>query len=269
MAPGLQFGVETELFLSAHEPARNQGPSAGAFATDFVSYYNSAVTSGISKMRWVLHDGPHPGHNPQSRGEWSITEDDTVRVRDEYDENKITSLGWPFELVSPILKFEPGSKWRRALQEHWLTIRDFAKPHINDSCSTHVHVSPKAEVEWQLSEVKRVAQSVLYFEDAWEAVLPPSRCSNVWAKSNRVDNIELKHLNLRQCFSRIQDCDKMDDLIYLMNPDNDRRPDDVPPNKLPPKDRRRISRLYGWNFQNLEEDGLGTIGKRSPSSPPP
>ncbi|KAL9132887.1 MAG: hypothetical protein Q9175_005937 [Cornicularia normoerica] len=85
------------------------------------------------------------------------------------------------------------------------------------TCGTHVHVSP-GDSKWTLEQVKNVSRSVIYFEEAFEVLLPPERRGNRECRSNRIDNPKLKHLpDLEACFQKIQECTTIKALIHLMN----------------------------------------------------
>lgn len=167
-------------------------------------------------------------------------------------------------MVSPIFDFCAGSSWRKQISHHWKIVERFGTVHVNDTCATHVHISPQKGTPWTLDQVKRVAQAILYFEDAFEAVLPPNYRGHCGKKSNRVDNVTLRELKPVECFGPIQACDNISDLILLMQP-------------LDPLRRRysglhgeQTDREYGWNFENLEPDEIGTIGvSRLTASPNP
>lgn len=109
-----------------------------------------------------------------------------------------------------------------------------------------------------------MAQSILYFEPAFEVLLPASRRSNIYAKSNRVDNPALQGLkSLGECFKKIQVCEDFDQLIWVMNAYSEGGKTFGDLELLPDEDKKETHRLYGWNFGNLTEHPIakGTIGK--------
>ncbi|CAI7660082.1 unnamed protein product [Penicillium glandicola] len=59
---------------------------------------------------------------------------------------------------------------------------------INDSCSTHVHVSPTGKYNWDyqsLDTVKRILCAYFVFEPAIQTLLPPSRRGNQYTRELR------------------------------------------------------------------------------------
>ena len=126
------------------------------------------------------------------------------------------------------------------------------------TCGTHVHVSP-GDSEWTLEQVKNVSRSVLYFEEAFEVLLPPERRGNPECRSNRSDNQQLKDLpDLEACFQSIHQCTTIKAVVHLMNAkEGDHSPVDEEPNG----EKTLTERRYGFNFENLMEGKIGTIGK--------
>ena len=127
------------------------------------------------------------------------------------------------------------------------------------TCGTHVHVSP-GDSNWTLEQVKNVSRSILYFEEAFEVLLPPERRGNLECRSNRVENPKLKHLpDLDACFQKIEECTTMKALVHLMNA----KEEDI--SNLCEESSGEIAvteRRYGFNFENLMPGKIGTIGTR-------
>lgn len=126
------------------------------------------------------------------------------------------------------------------------------------TCGTHIHVSP-GDSNWTLDQVKNVSRSILYFEEAFEVLLPPERRGNRECRSNRFENPELKHLpDLVSCFQKIQDCTTIKALVHLMNAKEE------DPSRVSEEwsgEKAVTERCYGFNFENLMEGKIGTIGK--------
>ena len=126
------------------------------------------------------------------------------------------------------------------------------------TCGTHVHVSP-GDREWTLEEVKNVSRSILYFEEAFEALLPPERRGNRECRSNRSDNPKLKNLpDLEACFGMIQECATIKALVHLMNAKDEYSWQFHESTG----ESAGTERCYGFNFENLLEGKIGTIGMR-------
>ena len=65
------------------------------------------------------------------------------------------------------------STWRETVNATWSFIEREYLIEPDDYCSTHVHVSKKEP--YTLQELKLIAQAVLWWEPAWEAILPDER----------------------------------------------------------------------------------------------
>lgn len=113
-------------------------------------------------------------------------------------------------------------------------------------CSTHIHVS--IEPEYTLSDLKRIAQAVIHFETAIEALMPPSRRGNKYAKSNWLDAPGLGQLmkTRRRSILAIEHVIDARHLRELMQPVRIGR-----------------NRSYAWSFYNLFNK-KGTIEFRKP-----
>lgn len=152
------------------------------------------------------------------------------------------------EFVSPILDFCRGGTWREEVRDHWNKLLQFGKVYIDNDCATHVHVSPRVEKQWSLEQLKQVAQAVLYFEEAFKAILAPSRRKHDHTKFNKADNGKLDKLGFGECCKLVQKCTDADHLALLMQPSESNFP--------------HVDRHYAWNFENTTkgEDKIGTIG---------
>lgn len=154
------------------------------------------------------------------------------------------------------MRYAFGSLWRQNLRSHFEIVESYAAIMSDVTCGTHVHVSPGGS-KWTLDQVRNVSRSVLYFEEAFELLLPPDRRANSVCRSNRIENPKLRHLpDLDTCCQKIHECTTVEDLVRLMNANpfvfeyRDRETNDT--------DRR-----YGFNFENLLDGKLGTIGMPS------
>ncbi|KAE8136589.1 hypothetical protein BDV38DRAFT_293768 [Aspergillus pseudotamarii] len=102
----------------------------------------------------------------------------------------------------------------------------------NADCSTHVHIS---RVEgFSTSDVKGIAQAIIHFQPAFEAVVPPARRGNEYSRSNWLDNPRFGYLNLsrEQSIALLESKTTTDEIIDIMNPNQ--------------------SKYFGWNFLSLK-----------------
>lgn len=104
----------------------------------------------------------------------------------------------------------------------------------DDDCSTHVHISQTEG--YSVSDLKKVAQAVIHFEPAFEAVLPMSRRGNPYTKSNWIDNENLAPQNISraQALSIIDSLTTIDQVVDTMSSNGDR--------------------YFGWNFLPIREE---------------
>lgn len=132
-----------------------------------------------------------------------------------------TALGG-LENISPIFRAYPGSVWRGHIEVMWRYLREVFHVEANDSCGTHVHHS--IAEGYTLQNLKQVAQTIIHFEPALEALLPESRRGNEYSRSSWIDNRNFgyKNLNRRQSMKLIDDCSNISELVVLMNPDHDK-----------------------------------------------
>lgn len=154
------------------------------------------------------------------------------------------------------MRYELGSLWRSKLRSHFQIVESYAEIMSHVTCGTHVHVSPGGS-EWTLDQVRNVSRSILYFEEAFELLLPPDRRANPQCVSNRIENPKLRHLpDLDTCCQKIHECTTIEALVHLMNA-----------NVIDAKNWYGgvlyTDRRYGFNFENLLGGGLRTIGMPS------
>jgi hypothetical protein len=143
------------------------------------------------------------------------------------------------ESISPIFRAHKDSSWREHINFLWDFLSANYRISANHSCGTHVHLSRSGG--YTLSQLKKVCQSIIHFEPAFEALLPEERLSNEYARSNWLDNENFGHRNLtrKQTIAVIQQASSMRELVLLMNPNHDK--------------------MFGWNFLYLLNSPNGTI----------
>lgn len=134
-------------------------------------------------------------------------------------------------MISPILLAHPGSKWREDVEATWHYLQDQYHITTNKRCSTHFHVS--LDPFFTILEIKRIAQACIHFEPAFEAIVPPVRRFNPYAKSNWLDSPTLVRENKTrsQLIAAIEGEVQADTMARLMQSGDDRE--------------------YAWNFWSL------------------
>ncbi|KAL4791915.1 putative amidoligase enzyme-domain-containing protein [Aspergillus venezuelensis] len=183
--------------------------------------------------RAALHNAIHEAYLGPQFAEWSLDSDSTIEMPNP------GSAPWGLESISPIFRVHQKSTWRRHIEFLWNFLRTDFQVSANTSCGRHVHLS-RAGV-YSLGGLKRVCQSIIHFEPAFEALLPEDQLSNEYARSNWLDSANFGHRNLsrRQSMAAIQNAASMRDLVLFMNPNQDK--------------------TFGWNFLYLLNSPNGTI----------
>ena len=273
----LRIGIETEMLLCAHLLEDQCKGNLEDFAMGLAGYYNTQIRQNTGQFEMRSAFGMcHASEDPINFRYWSVMNDMSIDP-DEGDCKHLScsskrSCESPWlvttpiltciaqgglEFASPIIRYEPESSWRQGLKSHFRIIMGYAKIMSDITCGTHVHVSP-GDSEWTLEEVKNVSRSILYFEEAFEVLLPPDRRGNRECRSNRSDNPKLKHLpDLEACFEKIRECTSIKALVYLMNAKDEFTWQFHENSK---GETTGTERCYGFNFENLMEGKIGTIG---------
>ena len=140
-------------------------------------------------------------------------------------------------MVSPVLFHRPDGEWMGQIMALFQNLNRLCSIKTNRSCGFHVHVSPVDD--WNLETVKALSRAIIYFEPAFEAILPVERRRNEYAKSNRFDNSGLRGKSGQEIFQAIDNCTHAVHVADLLNDGGDR--------------------YYGWNLTNLYYGRIQTI----------
>jgi Putative amidoligase enzyme len=99
-------------------------------------------------------------------------------------------------MTTPLFRAYKGSPWREEIKETWKFLKKNYVISINavpedrafekTGCATHVHISIRRG--FQLFDMQKIAQFVIHFEPAIEALLPEERRGQLFARSNWLDN---------------------------------------------------------------------------------
>ncbi|KAI1084045.1 putative amidoligase enzyme-domain-containing protein [Whalleya microplaca] len=213
------IGIETEFKLRYRDTKRVNS-SFRTFARSMAFEHNQAVQATIPRMESLVQnlvDGP-------PHMSWKLVHDPTCETY---------ASPWGIEMVSPIFRLTRGSGWRTAIQATWKFIQTNYVVMADTTCSTHVHMS--IAENYSASQLKRLAQAIIYFEPAFEALLPSDRRGNEYARSNWIDNHHFgyKRLSRADSIALLERCYTIDEVINLMNPEG--------------------SRYFGWNFQAIKK----------------
>ncbi|KAF9643628.1 hypothetical protein BDM02DRAFT_3191383 [Thelephora ganbajun] len=230
----LRFGIEVEFLLYLKDE-KHVFKNIEGFAEFVLSVYQKEKDKSWPDMHIDL-DGSFKGKNAAT--EWSFSKDKSIE-RDPNDKH----TQYPIELVSPILHFTDGH-FRDYVQGMWSLIGPLCVVKTNDSCGTHVHVSPSNE--YTSAQIKAVARAALYFEPAINALVPPHRRNNFYSRNFFASNKYFKDKTPEQAIALVDGLDESHKaIIELMNPHD---------SVIPGPDR-----YYTWNFTNLKVGGFMTI----------
>ncbi|KAF9649033.1 hypothetical protein BDM02DRAFT_3114591, partial [Thelephora ganbajun] len=172
MAFHLRFCIEVEFLLTL--PTARKSRNLGLFAECVRALYQ-----GRKKVSWPsMHNGVGGSYDDDNSAiEWTLAYDVSIRP-----EGKL------WDCIEP-----PCTVW------------------TNDSCGTHVHVSPNDN--YTLAQAKAVARAVLYFEPAINALVPPHRLNNMWCKTFFPNNANFQGKEVAQAIARVDRVGSLEDIF--------------------------------------------------------
>jgi putative amidoligase enzyme len=83
-----------------------------------------------------------------------------------------------------VLEFDSRREWQTYIPQVFESVTRHCQIKTNNTCSTHIHVSPGHGGHWTLEELKEICLAIVYFEGAFLALLPPHRRDNYYCRSN-------------------------------------------------------------------------------------
>jgi Putative amidoligase enzyme len=158
--------------------------------------------------------------------------------------NKVLWYLGGIELASPVFTAITDSPWRQDMKAMWRFIENNYHIEAPNTCATHIHVSVRPVFE--LEEVKRIAQAVIHFEPAIEALVPQHRRGNKFVQSHWLDspNLAPKGRSRAASIAYIERQVDQNAVIAAMQFPSDGD--------------------YCWNFESLNDLDKGTIEFRKP-----
>lgn len=137
-------------------------------------------------------------------------------------------------MISPLFVSYQGSNWRSYVEATWRSLEKSYSIQASTECATHIHVS--VAKGYSLKEMKRIAQTIVHFEPAINALVPRCRLFpvNYYAKSSWLDSDKLGKENRQRAESInfISHIGSYNRLLAVMQPNEDRH--------------------YAWNFRAYE-----------------
>ncbi|KAK4202980.1 putative amidoligase enzyme-domain-containing protein [Triangularia verruculosa] len=260
-AGSIGIGIETEFFLREKRPLSADGRAfAIKFCTDYMNFKKSLTVNPAKGepeipgvyTKWpgvIKHLEPPSGHGKHA--DWVTHQDPTVDVDKDLSpaelKNEEARLkgAYGIEVISHILRAYEGSARRREVEKMWEFIDANYTVLANRNCSTHVHLS-RAE-PWNVIQIKRLAQAIVHFEPAFEAMVPPERRNNEYARSNWIDNARFVGKSRDQAMDMIEQQGTIKNVIHLMHGADEQ------------------SKYYGWNFLTLESYKTVEFRRGAPS----
>jgi Putative amidoligase enzyme len=148
-------------------------------------------------------------------------------------------------LASPLFRAYRGSPWREEVERTWAFLQNEYEITTSTECGTHIHISIRRG--FSLADMKKIAQCIMFFEPAIEALLPDERRGNSYMKSNWLDNRKfgLQNKSPRQAIREIGLAQTRQEIVGLMSPDLDSH--------------------FAWNFQTLQRLRTIEFRKGTPS----
>lgn len=159
-------------------------------------------------------------------------------------------------MTTPLFRAYKGSPWREEVKETWAFLKRnyvlctdviledsvFAKT----GCATHVHISIRRG--FRHVDLQRIAQFIIHFEPAIEALLPEERRGQLFARSNWLDNknfIRAKKTR-RQAIEEIGQTKDRQAVVSLISPNP-------------------LGDHFAWTFTKLENHKTIEFRKPGPS----
>ncbi|KAL2076226.1 hypothetical protein VTL71DRAFT_1169 [Oculimacula yallundae] len=223
------FGVEIEIIS---EPHTVQNPLLRAF------YYEKVAAALRARGQPSVADTLQDRYRKRAEhyDKWWITKDGSLGNPDH--------PLIPLEAVSPILTTD--EQWEADIDMFWSSwSKVFHMPTSSNACGSHIHVSSSSK-NFSVAQLRRIAFGVFLYENNVLQILPASRRTSKWCKSNfstsafswdkEYDITDTQHLKSMRD-SIWNDFETEGDL------------DELP--RLMQWDSRRVL----WNFQNIRKSG--------------
>ncbi|KAF5532982.1 swim zinc finger domain-containing protein [Fusarium mexicanum] len=222
------FGIEIEVIV---EPHKIRTP----LSTKHALYYSKLAASLRKRGLKAKADDLQQGYNkrPEHYDKWWITKDGSLGSHTD----KI-----PMEAVSPVLSLRANweHNWEHEIDVFWTAMRVvFHMPDRSLLCGSHIHVSKGLNQTFSLSQVKKIAFGVVYYEGLILQLLMRERANNRYCKQNTLNSTQLMRCNGN--FNAIAELIKSAKSTTAL------------------KNIMQNDRYVLWNFDNIVPGSSGTI----------
>ncbi|ERF75865.1 hypothetical protein EPUS_01231 [Endocarpon pusillum Z07020] len=216
----IKIGIETEFYLAGLQEWLNH-TSLDGFTAILTRQHNQQVPVQHSRMQEYLR----PYHYQGPYTQWCLVKEESLMS---------FGIPWGIELVSPLFRAYPGSRWREDVEATWAYLSANYDIAGNTLAGTHIHIG--LEPDYSLTDLKRIAQAVIHFETAFEALVPRCRRGNIHVKSNWLDAPGLAQSGR----SRPKSIDAIEKVICFQDLVNLLHPTILPSGQY--------DRSFSWNF---------------------
>ena len=162
--------------------------------------------------------------------------------------------------VSPIFPFitamNSENPWHYYVHELFRVVQSVGKwdlPLAVDRIPTNIMFSgPRI---WTSNSLQKLCRSIIWFEEAFEVLLPPPMRQNPYYASNSVDNPEFQCLDVAVSLQKIGACKNVEDLRQLVC--------------APRPEQKEVGQLtrYAWNLQAFANEWSGTVAEYGRAPP--
>lgn len=153
--------------------------------------------------------------------------------------------------MSPVLS--TSDRWRSSIDDFWDAWRlVFYVPQPSNLCGSHVHVSPSPAESFSLSQLRRVAYGVVFYEPFVQQLLPVSRRTSPYCKPNTKHSDALRRIMLS---SHCTECGLAEVWEQILDSNDRESLRDLMQHSSTNQDDRRVL----WNFDNVFMWCSGTV----------
>ena len=152
------------------------------------------------------------------------------------------------ELISPILRFNE-SRFRDLVRGVWHRLHASCSIQTNETCGTHVHVSPSNG--FHVRDAKAVARAILFFEPAIDALVPRHRREGTYCKRFYVSHPVFSKLLPEQAIALVDNVSEVSQEIKRASSRHSYYFDEIFAHPIAQLMNPGNDREYTWNFTSI------------------